>query len=215
VEPIIVVGIWNGGKGRHTEYLPQKPFVKLKETLLSSKRWQGSSSTKKTISEFVPESDNYLKFLVTELKPHIDQNYKTDKSKAGSFIAGSSMGGLISMYAICEYPDIFGGAACLSTHWPGLHITENNPIPGAFIDYLNHHLPDPANHTFYFDFGTETLDSLYEPYQIKVDGVMQLNGYTTENWMSKKFEGHDHSERSWNKRLDIPLQFLINNANKN
>jgi len=45
-----------------------------------------------------------------------------------NFIAGSSMGGLISHYAICEYPEIFGGAACLSTHWVGTFTLENITI---------------------------------------------------------------------------------------
>ena len=62
-----------------------------------------------------------------ELKPYIDANYKTDRGKL-TFLAGASMGGLISAYAISEYPNIFGGAACLSTHWPALD--------GVFIEYL-------------------------------------------------------------------------------
>ena len=72
------------------------------------------------------QSDNYLKFLVKELKPFIDSSFSTLKDQQNTFIAGSSMGGLISMYAICEYPLVFGGAACLSTHWPGIFTMINN-----------------------------------------------------------------------------------------
>jgi predicted alpha/beta superfamily hydrolase len=53
----------------------------------------------------------YLKFLVTELKPFIDKNFSTKPDQKNTFIAGSSMGGLISIYAICEYPKVFGDAA--------------------------------------------------------------------------------------------------------
>jgi pimeloyl-ACP methyl ester carboxylesterase len=120
------------------------------------------------------------------------------------------MGGLISMYALCEYPDIFGGAACLSTHWPGLHIEEGyNPIPGSFVDYLRHQLPEPGSNKIYFDFGTETLDSLYAPYQQMVDAAMIMKGYRASDWITRKFEGADHSERSWHKRLHIPVEFLM------
>jgi predicted alpha/beta superfamily hydrolase len=122
---------------------------------------------------------------------------------------GSSMGGLISMYAICEYPDVFGGAACLSTHWPGTFAVENNPIPDAFINYLKLHLPDPKRHKIYFDYGDQTLDALYPPFQKKVDEVMKAKGFSERNWMTKFFQGENHSERAWHKRLDTPLLFLL------
>jgi predicted alpha/beta superfamily hydrolase len=52
-------------------------------------------------------SDNYLKFMVQELKPLIDDKYVVHSSKEHTFMAGSSLCGLISMYAICEYTTVF------------------------------------------------------------------------------------------------------------
>ena len=130
VENFIIVGIWNTDK-RHAEYFPQKPF----EMLSSDQKKEISiqlTNAGRTVEEFKPLSDNYLKFIVKELKPYIDKNFSVYTNKEHNFIAGSSMGGLISMYAIFEYPDVFGGAACLSTHWPGIFAVENNPVPGAF-----------------------------------------------------------------------------------
>ncbi|MFD1079739.1 hypothetical protein, partial [Longispora fulva] len=92
---------------------------------------------------------------------------------------------------------------------PGNFDTENNPIPEAFLAYLDSNLPPPGHHKFYFDYGTETLDAMYEPYQKKVDSLMQAHGYTGANWKTEKFEGADHSENSWKKRLKIPLRFLL------
>jgi len=205
---IIIVGINNGGKTRHVDYFPQKPFEKLsqdqKDTI--TKKLNGSG---KTSIAFKPNSDNYLKFIVSELKPFIDQKYPVYKDRDHTFIAGSSMGGLISMYAICEYPDIFGGAACLSTHWPGIFATENNPVPEAFVNYLKTNLPNPKNHKFYFDYGDQTLDAMYAPLQKKVDEVMKAKGFTDSNWITKFYPGQDHSEKSWNSRLNIPLEFLL------
>jgi enterochelin esterase-like enzyme len=63
------------------------------------------------------------------------------------------MGGLISPYAFCEYPKIFGWAACLSTHWLGSFTTENNPFPNSMIRYLSKKLPNPKSHKIYFDCG--------------------------------------------------------------
>lgn len=209
IKEVIVVGVWNGGKYRHTDYFPQKPFESLsqqeRDTLYYAKRTNGAMVFQ---GERV-HSDLYLKFLVTELKPFIDKTYATKKDRANTLIAGSSMGGLISMYAICEYPNVFGGAACLSTHWPGIFTVENNPIPAAFFNYLRNHLPSPATHKIYFDYGDATLDALYPPLQKMADEIMKEKGFTASNWITKYFPGEDHSENAWRKRLDIPLFFLL------
>lgn len=206
--PFIVVGVWNGGKMRHADYFPQKPFELLSKQQQDSiyKAVRGNNNT-----VFAAEinSDSYLKFLVRELKPFIDSAYSTLTDKQNTFIAGSSMGGLISMYAICEYPDIFGRAACLSTHWPGIFTVENNPIPEKFMQYLKKNLPDTSNHKIYFDYGSATLDALYKPFQLLADKILKEKGYNSKNWITREFPGEDHSERAWNKRLHIPIIFLL------
>jgi len=113
------------------------------------------------------------------------------------------------MYAICEYPAVFGGAACLSTHWLGLFSVDNNPIPNAFLEYLKTHLPSPKNHKIYFDYGDQTLDALYAPFQKQADLIMEEKGFTAKNWQTKFFPGEDHSEKAWAKRLDVPFTFLL------
>jgi len=209
IRDCIVVGIWNIGKTRHANYFPQKPFESLPESLQDSLLYLAKRNPQSGLFAIRVNSDHYLHFLVHELKPFIDNRFSTKKDRKNTFIAGSSMGGLISMYAICEYPKVFGGAACLSTHWPGTFEVENNPIPDAFIQYLRTHLPSPKTHKFYFDYGTATLDALYEPFQIRADQVMTAKGYTSKNWITRKFEGEEHSERAWRERLGIPMEFLL------
>lgn len=204
----IVVGIWNNGAKRHPEYFPQKPFEKMtyikRDT--ATKQLQRIAKTK---DDFHPYSDLYLKFLVKELKPFIDQTFSTHKDKNNTFIAGSSMGGLISMYALCEYPKVFGGAACMSTHWTGSHSKENNPVPEAFRNYLKSKLSKIKKNKIYFDYGDQTLDALYPPLQQKVDEMMVANGFSSNNWMTQFFPGKNHSEEAWAERLDVPLVFLL------
>lgn len=204
----IVVGIWNSELGRVGDYLPQKPFESLDQSYVDSIRMELDKVeyTKGMMSDI--HSDNYLKFLVEELKPLIDEKYSTLTDKEHTFIIGSSYGGLISMYAISEYPDIFKGAACLSTHWIGT-FDDNPVIAQSFIDYFGKHIPDSKDHKMYFDYGSETLDQYYEPYQLKIDSIMRLNGYSESNWKTLKFEGKNHSEASWRERLHIPLTFLL------
>ncbi|MBK9736524.1 MAG: alpha/beta hydrolase [Saprospiraceae bacterium] len=204
----IVIGIWNGAQTRHQDYFPQKPFEQLsqteKDTVVAQLQRAG-----KTTGNFQPQSDKYLQFIVKELKPYIDKKYAVKTNRENTFIAGSSMGGLISLYAICEYPKIFGGAACLSTHWVGTFTLENNPVPNSLIKYLKNKLPNHKNHKIYFDCGDQTLDAMYPNIQMKVDNVIKSKGYAKKNWITKYFPGDDHSEKSWNKRLNIPIEFLL------
>jgi enterochelin esterase-like enzyme len=207
-QKFIVVGIWNNGEYRHSEFFPQRIIKDIPET------------TKKIVVEEQlknkPQSDNYLKFLVTEVKPFIDKTFATKTDRKNTFVAGSSMGGLISLYAICEYPKVFGGAACISTHTPmimkeKLGAVADADIASKFRDYLKTQLPNPKNHKIYFDYGDQTLDSFYKPFQEKIDAIMIEKGFTSKNWITKFFPGKDHSENAWNERFNVPLEFLLKN----
>jgi predicted alpha/beta superfamily hydrolase len=189
----IVVGIWHSPL-RRCDYMPQKPLQADRACVLCEQfeREQGCS----------PESDAYLRFLVEELKPFVDAAYRTLPDRAHTLVMGSSMGGLISLYALTEYPAIFGGAGCVSTHWP---------IGGSLlVDYFGSVLPRPGDHRIYFDYGTETADAAYEPYQLHMDELMQAAGYRRGiDWITQKYVGAEHSERAWRARVDVPLKFLL------
>lgn len=204
----IVVGIYSISN-RATDYFPEKPFLDLdsltQDTLLQFAKNRYPKMNAKTV-----QSDDYLKFIVYELKPFIDSVYNPATDKENTFIAGSSMGALIAWYALCEYPHIFGGVACLSTHWIGSYDTTNkNPIPAKLINYLSKHLPNPTNHKIYFDYGTETLDKYYDTFQKKVDFLMRNKKFDQRHWQTLKFIGTNHTDTAWRKRLDIPLRFLL------
>ncbi len=207
-QPFIVVGIDNAGANRHSEYFPQQPFENLSQAQQTALYQLQRTKNQALFSQQV-YSNRYLKFLVTELKPYIDSHYSVYTDAAHTFVMGSSMGGLISLYAISEYPHIFGGTACLSTHWLGTFEQQNNPIPPAFFNYMQQKLPDPSTHKLYFDHGTATLDAWYPPLQAQADKIIKAKGYTSQNWQSLTFEGAEHSEHAWAARLDIPLIFLL------
>ena len=147
-------------------------------------------------------SDGYLRFIVQELKPAIDATYRTKPAREDTMVMGSSMGGLISAYAMSEYPDVFGAAGGISTHWPA--------NDGAVIDYLAAHLPARRTHRFYFDHGTATLDAGYAPYQQRMDAILREAGWREDRaFMSREFPGAEHNERAWRDRLEVPLQYLL------
>ena len=222
IKPVIVVGIWNNGSKRRAEYLPEDPLEILTD---GENQFMLGKDRLGILPLFdVPvESNNYLRFVVEKLKPKIDSMFKTVKNE--NYIGGSSMGGLISLYAICKYPEVFKGAICMSTHWPGLFIRPDsiNPFYRDFQKYLDLNLPDPHKHKIYFDHGNKTLDSMYAPAQKSVNQIMVDLGYVVENKINQKkmkfkkgtsclslfFEGKDHSELSWSERLNIPMKYMF------
>jgi predicted alpha/beta superfamily hydrolase len=102
----IVIGIDNGLSKRMSEYNPY------------------------TFQQFGKgEGDQYVDFLVKTLKPFVDKHYKTLPGKNNTYIAGSSMGGLISLYAVLKYPSVFGGTGIFSpAFWtaPGIDQAVNS-----------------------------------------------------------------------------------------
>jgi pimeloyl-ACP methyl ester carboxylesterase len=208
VRPTIVVGIWNTPK-RLQEYVPSKAFATLPA---------GYRGKVKALYGGDPLSDGYLKFVVRELRPMIDRRFNVKTDRSDTVIMGSSMGSLISLYAIDEYPKIFGGAGMMSTHWPLVINPDGRPlsdqdyevVSSTFERYLAPALPDPNTHRLYFDHGSETLDAAYARYQDRVDKVVAQRGYRQGvNWLTKSFPGQKHNEISWASRVDIPLQFLL------
>lgn len=192
IHSMIVVGVWNSGI-RWQEYMPQKAF----EAAGFEKNRE--RFTEQAGGEAV--SDSYLKFLVNEAKPFIDSTYPTLPEQRDTFVMGSSMGGLISLYAICQYPEIFHGAGCLSTHWPA--------GSSELVEEMSKMLPDPKSHKLYFDYGTEGLDADYEPFQLEMDKHLRKSGYDSSNWRTRRFDGAGHNEAAWRARVEIPLEFLL------
>lgn len=193
VREAIVVGVWNTPL-RFAEYMPKAPVRT--ETVGS-----GIDGGPVFRAEEI-RSDAYLHFLVDELKPFIDAQYRTRPGRDDTFAMGSSMGGLISLYAVAQYPEVFGGAGAVSTHWPA--------CDGCMIDWLGAHLPDPKTHRLYFDHGTATLDAMYAPFQARMDKALREGGYVEGgNATTRRFEGAEHNEAAWRARVDIPMRFLL------
>lgn len=205
--PAIIVGVWNTPR-RGSEYAPaggQSPA----DLALIGREWKGGPAI----------SDRYLAFLADELKPFVDRTYRTDPRPAHTFAMGSSMGGLISLYAVLQRPDVFGGAACLSTHWPirAPWIAEDpaatDRIAGAFLAFVDARLPPADGRKLYFDHGTATLDAGYAPFQTRMDAILRAHGWVEgRNWESLVFPGAAHEEAAWRARIDQPLTFLLGRA---
>ena len=196
----IVVAVHNNGKKRFPEYYPQKFMAHLPEAARSGLMQRGL--------EGAPLADAYLRFLVEELKPTIDRRFATRTGRDDTVVMGSSMGGLISVYALLEYPRVFGAAAALSTHWITM-FEDNEVFPAAALAYLREKLPAPGSLRLYMDHGTTELDAQYGPAQRRIDALLKERGFVPPQVVSRVFEGTGHNERAWSERLAIPLAFLL------
>ena len=198
----MVVGPWNGGAARHAEYYPQGFLEHLEPPALRDKFVAEALQGR-------PRADDYLRFLVEELKPAIDARYATRSGREDTCVMGSSMGGLISIYALLSHPEVFGAAAALSTHWIG-SFERNTELPAAALAWLRGHLPaDPARVRLYMDRGTTELDALYDKSQPLVDALLKERGLGEPGWVSKVYPGKGHNEVAWSERLPVPLRFLL------
>jgi len=195
----IVVGIDNT-TNRLNDYFPTKCYQYVPE----------DQRTEVDVSSY--KGDEYLRFLVEEVKPFIDSHYKPLTSREHTFVMGSSMGGLISMYALCEYPQVFGGAVCMSTHLSMRFFDPNFKSEAwatGFRDYVKSKLPAPNTCLIYMDHGDIELDGTYGPYQYSMDKMMSGQGWNNDYFESLIFEGHQHNETCWAQRLHYPLMFML------
>ena len=201
----IVVGVWNTTlRGR--EYLPAGVVAALPAAERARvEATHGGASL----------ADAYLRFLVSELKPRIDREFRTRPDRQHTGIMGSSMGGLISLYALGEHPDVFGQAAALSIHWPLGDPRQGQGadpamVARAFSNWVGLHRFRSNRSRLYVDIGDQTLDAFYPPYQAALLPLLTRYGSREpRNLAIRTFPGTAHNEAAWRARVETPLAFLL------
>jgi enterochelin esterase-like enzyme len=205
VKPFIVVGIWNDPANRYAEFFPEAIYSDL-DTVFAAFYYRNLWNEKL-------RADSYLKWIVDTLIPSVQQEVSCKEGQNHTFMMGSSMGAVISLYGMCEYPKVFGGVACLSFHGPMVNsnmLQEDhlNKIMIPFINYLKVKLPSQHDHFIYLDRGGKDLDSWYPPYHKLLLKYLSKK-YNSSHLTSRVFEESGHNEKDWSKRLAIPLSFLL------
>ncbi len=203
--PFIIVGIDQPGDDRWRQYFPHV----LREMVSPDVREQLDKTARGPVI-----SDQYLRFIVEELKPLIDRTYRTKRNRKHTAIIGSSMGGLISLYAISKYPNVFGCAGAVSTHLPlgnpEWSDAQRTSIFGAWKQYAAQQLGKPKARQIWFDHGTETLDAFYQPYQEVLDAALVENGWRNgRDFSSTVYVGAPHEENAWAARMDDIFGWLL------
>jgi len=172
---LIVVGIDNGGAERMRELNP----------------WDNPQFGK-------GEGELYLAFVANVLKPWVDQHYRTQPDAAHTAIMGSSMGGLISGYALSRYPQVFGSAGILSpSYWVA---------PPVFTDAAAH--PPARSARIYFYAGGSEDESMV-PNMKRMVAVLEQAGLPARNLDVEVNPVARHNEDAWRAEFPRAVAWLF------
>lgn len=186
----IVIGIPNAGRRRMEEYGPFR-----------DRRHGGG------------RGDDYLAFLADTVKPLVDRSFRTLPEPRATVIAGSSMGGLISLYGAFARPDAFGMAAALS---PSLKFSGD-----AIFRFVEHSAGRPRR--LYLDVGTQEASHLprsrlarlmrsrrYAARVRRMRDLLLRRGFRAgEDLLYVEEVGATHNEAAWARRLPEAIRFLL------
>jgi predicted alpha/beta superfamily hydrolase len=146
--------------------------------------------------------DRYAEFLVGRVKPAIDAKYRTLPDRENTAVAGSSMGGLVSLWLGLN-TDTFGAVGVFSpAFWTSPNFTKA-VMEGTKKDGLR----------IYMDMGTREKGNLTGDYwndALSVREALLRQGYVEgEDFLWNPGEGDEHNEKAWAKRLPVALRFLL------
>lgn len=172
----IIVGVENGGEKRIEEYTPWK-----------NEKYGGG------------KGEIYIDFLVNELKPYIDRNYKTKKSAKDTAIIGSSLGGLISFYGGLKYPNVFGKIGALSTSF-------------WFSNKVNEFAEKNGNQKktkLYLLIGDKEGASMVADTENMAERLLDI-GFPKKNIKTKVAPNGKHTESFWKREFLEVITYLYN-----
>jgi enterochelin esterase-like enzyme len=177
VEPLIIVGIYNAGKQRLGEYTPTR-----------APRLGGGSANR------------YSKFLLDEVRPFLNSQYRIQQGAENTGIGGSSLGGLVSLYLGLRQPKIYGKIAALSPSvWWNQRVIHRfaeaapvQPLPRIWLDIGTHE-------------GPRIVDDVERFRDVLIGKGWQLD----RNLHYQRVEGAEHNEAAWAQRVGPFLQFLF------
>ena len=166
-------------------------------------------------------ANRYARFLIEELMPRVNREFRTLTGPANSAVIGSSMGGLLSFYLVTKHPDQFGACGCVSTHFPlsesVMRSISTGSAAGARPDTVPYITRDiaaglkaPPRARYWFDYGTEGIDAVYGPTHQQVGDWLRRQGRVEgRDFVIRRYEGATHNEAAWRARLDDVLTFLF------
>jgi predicted alpha/beta superfamily hydrolase len=184
IAPLIIVGVYNAGKARVDEYTP-----------VADPKYKTGG-----------KADLYGRMLVEELKPFIDRTYRTRRSAKDTGLAGSSLGGLVSLYLSLKYPHVFARVAVVS---PSVWFANQHIV--GFVAAL----PQKPRVRIWLDIGTSEGRNPEEAQQTVNGAKLLYQTLVKKGWQPGRdlsyleAEGAQHNEAAWAQRVEPILKFLF------
>ena len=186
----------------------------------------GVWSTARRGPEYSPwhEAPQYARFLIEELMPRVNREFRTMTGPGNTAVMGSSMGGLLSFYLVTHHPQHFGACGCVSTHFPLSESVWQRVIAGTpplattdttpyIVRDIANGLRAPRGARYWFDYGGQGLDAEYGSTHHAVRASLLRQGRREgRDFVIRSYPSASHTEASWRERLEDPLTFLYGNS---
>ena len=196
----VVVGVW----GLVDPQVPAIRYFELapQRALEADPSLIGSLLSNGSIPEHEYLGDAYHDMLALELLPQVANFLGLTIDRTRTALCGSSMGGITSLYGASRYPEIYGSALSLSTHWAYWD--------ARIIEAVLSELPHAPRPRVWIDRGTEELDALYDGLHERAAAYLASHGWDTpRSLQAKVYEGTNHSEPVWRERLPEILTWWL------
>jgi len=144
------------------------------------------------------EGEKYMAFVVDVVKPYVDGHYRTRPGREDTAVMGSSMGGLMSHYAILKYPAVFSKAGVFSpAYWVNPQVTQ----------YTRDHPPSTDARIYLYcggKEGDEMTDALHAM-QGELEKIMPREHQLTTRLVSE----NEHNEKAWRGEFPLAVRWLF------
>ena len=177
IEPLIIVGIYNTGEARLAEYTPTD------DVMLGG-----------------GHADDYGRMIIEELKPLIDREYRTKPDVANTGVAGSSLGGLVSLHLGLTHPGVFSKIAALS---PSVWWDRK-----AILRTVRQSRSKPKLR-LWVDMGTAEGSRGLDDARLLKAALVGLGFADGVDLHYAEYEGATHSEQAWSERVGPVLKWLF------
>jgi predicted alpha/beta superfamily hydrolase len=180
IESIMIVAIDNGKERRADEYLPTAVVRE------DGTAWGGAA-------------DQYARMVIEEIKPFIDQTYRTKPDARNTALCGSSLGGVITLYMGLQYPSVFGKLALIS---PSLWWDDGVMLKQAALARRH-------RQRYWIDMGTGEAEHMPEAAR-ELGNLFEAKGWRRGKDLAVYIDGYAaHGEAAWARRFPIILMFLF------
>jgi len=205
IPPTLIVAIDNLGDGRFLQYMPQAIYDR------------ADSGVRSTVDREIARvgatslvSAPFIRFLRTELRPHIDARYRTSRNRLDHAIFGASMAGVMAGAIFVEAQDAFGLAACMSPNWPiyDKRMLDHSGLASTWSSYFSQ-LGGPDGRRLWLDHGTEAMDAGMAPHQSAIArGLIELGWRRGCNLQTRVYQaGHAFAQSA--VQMDEVLAWLL------